>query len=145
LVIAFGFLFNIINSYLNGRYIFTFSSQYTVEWLFDFRFILGVFIFLTGFAVNLWADYTMKRQKSTSKAYVIPYGGLYHWISCPNYLGEIIEWIGWAIMTWSLPGLAFALWTIANLVPRSRANHKWYISHFPDYPDTRRALLPKLW
>jgi len=77
--------------------------------------------------------------------YRIPQGGLYRWISCLNYFGEIIEWAGWAIATWSLPGLAFAVWTFANLAPRARAHHAWYHQHFPEYPRERRALLPGIW
>jgi len=74
--------------------------------------------------------------------YRVPEGGLYRWVSCPNYLGEIVEWLGWAVATWSLPGLAFAVFTMANLVPRAMANHRWYRQEFPDYPETRRALIP---
>jgi hypothetical protein len=44
-------------------------------------------------------------------------------VSCPNYLGEILEWIGWAIATWSLAGWVFAIWTMANLAPRAFTNH----------------------
>ena len=61
------------------------------------------------------------------------------------HLGEIIIWTGWAIATWSLPGLAFALWTAANLIPRAQANHRWYQNHFPDYPAKRKTLFPGLW
>ena len=70
---------------------------------------------------------------------------MYRWISCPNYFGEIIEWIGWAIATWSLAGLAFALWTAANLVPRAYSHHQWYRESFTDYPPERKALVPRLW
>jgi protein-S-isoprenylcysteine O-methyltransferase Ste14 len=70
---------------------------------------------------------------------------MYRWISCPNYFGEIVEWIGWAIATWSLAGLAFALWTAANLAPRARSHHQWYRESFADYPQERKALVPRLW
>jgi protein-S-isoprenylcysteine O-methyltransferase Ste14 len=76
--------------------------------------------------------------------YKIPRGGLFRWLSCPNYFGEILEWSGWAIATWSVPGLAFALWGAANLVPRARATHRFYRETFPDYPKERRALVPGL-
>ena len=77
--------------------------------------------------------------------YKIPNGHMFKWISCPNYFGEILEWIGWALATWSLAGLSFAFWAIANLVPRARANHKWYKENFSAYPETRKALIPKVW
>jgi len=74
--------------------------------------------------------------------YKIPNGGLFRWISCPNYLGEIIEWVGWALATWSLPGMSFALWTAANLIPRAISHHKWYKTKFKDYPHRRKAIIP---
>ena len=65
-------------------------------------------------------------------------------MSCPNYLGEIIEWVGWAVATWSLAGLSFAVWTAANLIPRAWQHHRWYRAEFPDYPKERKAVIPFL-
>jgi 3-oxo-5-alpha-steroid 4-dehydrogenase 1 len=146
IIVGFGLLFNIGNAYLNGHYIFSFSGDYGNEWLWDPRFIAGVALFITGFIINRRADRTLHNLgKSAGSGYQIPYGGLYRWISCPNYLGEVIIWLGWALATWSLPGLAFAVWTAANLIPRARSHHAWYRQHFPDYPPRRRALLPGIW
>ena len=74
--------------------------------------------------------------------YKNPLGGLYRFVSCPNYPGERLEWFGWALATWSLGGLVFALWTVANLAPRAMANHRWYQEKFEEYPKERRALVP---
>ena len=63
-------------------------------------------------------------------------------VCCPNLSGEIIEWVGFALLTWSLPGLAFALWTVANLVPRALWRRKWYRENFSGYPRERAALFP---
>ena len=43
-----------------------------------------------------------------------------------NYLGEIIEWTGFAILSWSMAGVVFLLWAVANLVPRSKAVYERY-------------------
>jgi steroid 5-alpha reductase family enzyme len=145
-VVISAFIFNIVNGYLNGRYIFTLSDGYANEWLGDPRFIIGLTLFVTGFVINRRADRTLRNLREPNESdYKIPYGQMYRWISCPNYLGEILIWIGWAISTWSLPGLAFAVWTTANLVPRAYSHHIWYRKHFPDYPTERKALLPGLW
>jgi 3-oxo-5-alpha-steroid 4-dehydrogenase 1 len=145
-VISLGILFNGVNAYLNGRYIFTFSAGYANQWLADPRFVSGVVLFLIGFVINRQADHTLRNLRKPGESdYKVPYGGLYRWISCPNYLGEILTWIGWAVATWSLPGLSFAVWTIANLVPRARAHHAWYRAHFSDYPTQRKALVPGVW
>jgi protein-S-isoprenylcysteine O-methyltransferase Ste14 len=63
-------------------------------------------------------------------------------VSCPNYLGEMLEWFGWALATWSIAGLAFALYTVANLLPRALQHHRWYRAKFADYPADRKALVP---
>lgn len=146
LIVGLALFFNLVNSYLNGRYLFNFSSSYSTEWLYDFRFIGGFLLFICGFAINHHADEILLRLRNAQKSgYKIPHGGLYRWVSCPNYLGEIIEWLGWALATWSWPGLVFAAWTVANLVPRARSHHRWYREHFPDYPKERKALIPYLW
>jgi 3-oxo-5-alpha-steroid 4-dehydrogenase 1 len=145
-VVGMGFLFNMGNAYLNGRYIFTFSGGYANEWLASPQFICGLVLFLAGFIINRRADNVLRNLREPAVSdYKIPCGGLYRWISCPNYLGEIITWTGWAVATWSLAGLAFAVWTAANLVPRARAHHIWYHEHFPDYPTERKALVPGVW
>jgi 3-oxo-5-alpha-steroid 4-dehydrogenase 1 len=146
LIMFFAFFFNMGNAYLNGRYLFTFSPVYSNEWLKDPRFIIGLILFITGFIINRRADHILRSLRAPGESdYKIPFGDLYQWISCPNYLGEITIWTGWAIATWSLPGLTFALWTIANLAPRARAHHKWYREHFSDYPPERKALIPGIW
>ena len=61
-----------------------------------------------------------------------------------DYLGEILEWAGWALATWSFAGSAFAVFTLANLLPRALANHGWFKTQFADYPSSRRALIPYL-
>ena len=146
LVIGSGVFFNVVNAYLNGRYIFALSNGYGNEWLKDPRLVIGLLLFITGFVVNRWADRVLYGlRKSGETVYGIPHGGLYRWISCPNYFGEIIMWIGWAIATWSLPGLAFAVWTAANLVPRARSHQQWYHQQFNNYPPERKALVPRIW
>jgi 3-oxo-5-alpha-steroid 4-dehydrogenase 1 len=146
LVMLLAIFFNIGNSYTNGHYLFTLSGGYPNSWLIDPRFWMGCAIFLAGFIINRWADRTLQTLREPGEVgYKIPFGGLYEWISCPNYFGEIIEWLGWAIATWSLPGLAFAVWTFANLAPRARTHHAWYNANFPAYPKERKALIPGVW
>ena len=142
LVVGSGFLFNAINAYINARFISEFGG-YATEWLADPRFLIGVGIFLAGLALNLHSDNTLMRLRRPGETgYAIPQGGGFRFVSCPNYLGEILEWAGWAAATWSSCGLAFMLFTVANLAPRARSNHRWYRETFSDYPAHRRALIP---
>jgi steroid 5-alpha reductase family enzyme len=145
-VVGMGFLFNIGNAYLNGRYLFTLSGGYGNSWLMTPQFIIGAALFVAGFIINRWADDSLRNLRQPGESgHKIPDGGLYRWISCPNYFGEMLTWVGWAMATWSLPGLAFAVFTVANLAPRARAHHMWYKRQFKDYPSQRKALLPVIW
>ncbi|KQV06739.1 methyltransferase [Leifsonia sp. Root112D2] len=139
--------FNLLNTWVNARWISQYGS-YPASWLGDPRFWIGVVLFVGGYALNVTSDRILRRLRRSKTAgaatggYSIPQGGGYRFVSSPNYLGEIIEWTGWAIATWSIAGLAFALYTFANLAPRAMANHRWYQQTFDDYPAERKALIP---
>lgn len=138
---------NMIISFLNAAILSwsVLGHTYDTSWLTDPRFILGAAIFVLGYRVNRKADAMLAAlRKPGETGYKIPRGWLYEKISCPNYLGEFMVWIGWAIATWSLGGLAFVLWTMANLVPRALQNHGWYHEKFSDYPKERKAVFPYL-
>jgi protein-S-isoprenylcysteine O-methyltransferase Ste14 len=140
-VMAMAIAFNLLNATINAHWVSALGT-YPASWLTDPRFVVGALVFLAGLAVNLSADRTLRALRAGGAGYQIPHGGLYRWVSCPNYLGEIVEWCGWALATWSPAGLAFAVYTAANLAPRAISNHHWYLSRFPDYPPGRRALIP---
>lgn len=144
LVALWAALFNLGNGYLNGRWVFGIHS-YPIDWLASPRFVIGAALFLFGWYVNVQSDAILRALRRPGETgYKIPHGGLYRWVSSPNYLGEMLEWIGWSIATWSPAGVVFAVWTIANLGPRALTNHRWYRERFPDYPSERRALVPYL-
>lgn len=141
-VVGSGFAFNVVNAYVNARFISHFGA-YGPGWLADPRFLAGLAIFATGFALNIHSDnILLGLRKSGGSGYSIPRGGAFRYVSCPNYLGELLEWAGWALATWSLGGLAFFTYTAANLVPRALSHHRWYREWFEDYPPGRRALVP---
>ena len=135
--------FNVINAGLNGYYL-GWLAYCPTNWLADPRFIAGVVLFAAGAAANLWADNRLISLRSADTEYAIPRGGLFERVSCPNHLGEIVEWCGFALMCWSLPALSFAIWTAANLIPRALSHHRWYRARFADYPAGRSAVIPFL-
>jgi len=138
------FVFNLLNAYLNARWLSHFG-EYDSNWLSDPRFLCGAALLLVGWLINIHSDTILVRLRAPGETgYKVPHGGLYRWISCPNYFGEMLEWIGWALATWSTAGLAFALYTAANLVPRAVAHHRWYHDRFDTYPEDRRAVIPYL-
>ena len=144
LIVALAFVFNLLNGFINARWVSE-LGEYPDAWFDDPRFLAGAALFLTGLAVNILSDRTLLRLRAPGETgYRVPRGGLFEWVSCPNYLGEMVEWFGWALATWSWAGLAFAIYTVANLAPRALSHHAWYRERFPDYPRERRALLPHL-
>ncbi len=142
-VVILAVIFNTVNCLINGIWLFSLSGGYELSWMTDPRFIFGVVLFFFGMIINIKSDdilFSLRDDGSTG--YKIPRGGLFEKVSSPNYFGEIIEWIGFAIATWSLAGLTFAIWTFCNLAPRAFAHHRWYNEEFPDYPEDRKALIP---
>ncbi|MEM6725842.1 MAG: DUF1295 domain-containing protein [Bacteroidota bacterium] len=134
--------FNLFNSFFIGYYL-GYLADYSIDWLTDPRFIIGSILFFTGMYINWRADYSLiNLRKPGETGYKIPRGWLFKYISCPNHFGEIIEWLGFAILFWAMPGLSFFIWTFANLVPRTLNHHKWYQEKFADYPKERKAVFP---
>lgn len=134
--------FNFVNGFINGYYLGSLAS-YSVSWMTDPRFIFGIVMFIGGMTVNWQSDNILIHlRKPGQTGYIIPQKGLFRLVSCPNHFGEMIEWFGFALMTWCTPALAFAIWTVVNLLPRALHHHRWYKGTFPDYPSNRRALIP---
>lgn len=144
-IMLMGMSFNLVNGFLIGYFLGE-IMVYPESWLTSPQFIIGTIIFFVGMFIN-WQSDTMliNLRKPGETGYKIPQKGLFKYVSCPNLFGEVLEWGGFAILTWSLPGLAFFLWTFANLVPRALSHHKWYLEKFPDYPKERKAVIPFLW
>ena len=92
--------------------------------------------------INRYSDNMLISLRQANKQYQIPRGGIFRYISCPNHFGEIVDWIGFAIIALSLGSLSFALWTSFNLIPRAMNHHNWYKNNFKDYPKDRRAVIP---
>lgn len=138
--------FNSCNGFFLGYGLaYIYPDMYAEGWLTNPVSLIGIALFLVGFLINFDADNRLlKLRKPGESGYKIPFGGMYNWVSCPNYLGEIIEWSGYAILLWNLPGISFLIWTIANLAPRALSHHKWYQEKFPEYPKQRKALIPFL-
>ena len=139
-IVASAFFFNMVNGILNGYFL----TLLQFESISEFYLILGFIIFIIGFYINISSDNLLIKLRTNQKGYVIPNGKLFNYVSCPNFFGEIIEWLGFAIMTLNPGSLSFLIWTICNLIPRSKAHHKWYKENFENYPKKRKAVIPYL-
>jgi protein-S-isoprenylcysteine O-methyltransferase Ste14 len=143
LLVGFAIGFNLLNGYNNGTALiangFAGASTHSIH------FLAGALMFAAGFTVHCQADHIIRMLRMPGETgYRVPRGGLFRWVSSPHYLGEIIQWTGWAIMTWSLAGVAFALFTVCNLAPRAISNHRWYRERFADYPAERKIIIPRV-
>ena len=139
-IVASAFFFNMVNGILNGHFL----TLLQFESISELYLILGFIIFIIGFYINISSDNLLIKLRTNQKGYVIPNGKLFNYVSCPNFFGEIIEWLGFAIMTLNPGSLSFLIWTICNLIPRSKAHHKWYKENFENYPKKRKAVIPYL-
>ena len=139
-------VWNVINGYIQGHFLFHiapldpfYQQLYTVSWLTDPRFIIGTIIFITGWIINMHSDHVIRHlRKPGDTAHYLPKKGLYKYVTSANYFGEITEWLGFAILTWSLAGLLFFWFSCCNLVPRSNAIYKKYEEEFPDEFDRKK-------
>lgn len=128
-----GMTFNTINAYLLAGWIFRLSPEgmYAADWLLSPQFIAGTILFITGMLINLHSDNIIRHlRKPGDTRHYIPHGGLYKYVAAANYTGELIEWVGYAVLTWSMAGVVFAIWTFANLAPRARKLHERYAARF---------------
>ena len=143
LLVALAFLFNCLNGFVNGYYLFVINPNYDLTWLLSWPFVAGVVLYLLGLSLHIRADAILRSlRKPGETEYKTPTSHIFKYTTNPNYLGETVQWFGWALMAFSLPGLAFAVFTVANLLPRAISNHKWYQTHFPEYATPRKALIP---
>ncbi len=139
-IVISAFVFNLFNGFFVGYEIGYLSQEFN----FGINTIIGAVIFLSGMYINRSSDNKLISLRKENKEYQIPQGAMFKYISCPNHFGEIIEWIGFAIISFNLGTLSFALWTAFNLIPRAMNHHKWYRIYFTEYPKDRKAVIPFL-
>jgi 3-oxo-5-alpha-steroid 4-dehydrogenase 1 len=150
-VIVTGWAVTALHGYFHAAFFTRLGAHYATGWLVDPRFLVGLALYYACFALNLHSDSIIRDLRTPdevaagTKAYRVPRGGLFRWVTCPSYLSELGAWAGLALCTWSLAGVFIFLVSAANLVPRAHATHRWYRERFPDYPPERKALIPYLW
>lgn len=149
-IVAMGMIFNTINAYMIGGWIFFTSpaDRYPDSWLLSPLFLLGCLVFFAGMAINLHSDHVIRNLRLPGDTrHYIPRRGLYRHVIGANYFGEFTEWVGFALLTWSVPGAVFALWTFANLAPRAKSLSKRYAAEFGDaYTSLKlRYIIPHIY
>ena len=149
-VMLMGLVFNILNAYMIGGWLFEMapSGMYTTAWFHSPQFIIGLLVFFLGMGINLHSDHVIRnlRKPGDTKHY-IPRKGFYKYVTSANYFGELTEWIGYAILTWSPAGVLFAVWTFANLGPRAKSLTEKYIEEFAEEYTSlnKKHIIPFIW
>lgn len=141
-IVIMGALFNTLNAFMQGGWLFYVSpaDYYPLSWLRSLPFIAGTALFLYGMYVNIQSDGIIRSlRKPGDTAHYLPQGGMFRYVTSANYLGEWLEWTGFAILTWSWAGAVFSLWTFANLAPRAARIYDLYSREFPDQLDTHKV------
>ena len=104
-----------------------------------FLYILGIFLHYVGDAQKF---YTLRLQKGLIE------DGLFARTRNPNYLGEILIYVSFAIMSWHwLPFLVLAAWVFGFFVRNTWAKDRSLARHpgFASYKARTGLLFPKAW
>jgi 3-oxo-5-alpha-steroid 4-dehydrogenase 1 len=137
-----GVMYCSCNAFVNAMWI-AHIHEYQLQNPIDFRLLVGVVIFLIGFYINKRYDHELiKMRKNGGPEYGVSNIGLFKYIVSPNYFGEIVTWLGFAIAAWSLPSVLFLVVTFMNLTPRAIKNLEWYREQFPAYGRDKKAVIP---
>ena len=115
----------------------------------------GLVVMITGLLLEAVADLQKARFKRTSPDRFCDIG-LYRWVRCPNYLGEIVFWLGnWAaglgayagVLRWSVPLLGLVAIVLIMIGSTKRLELKQRDRYgdradFQDYVRTVPVLFP---
>lgn len=136
------FLYCSYNGFMQSYYLLC-LAEYPASYYQSINFVLGVLLFFCGIAINIHSDNIITHLRKPGETdYKIPRGGLFEYVSCANYFGEIMEWCGFALATLSYPAFSFAVSTALFLGMRALDHHRFYLKKFENYPRSRKAVIP---
>ena len=146
-IMLMGITFNVINGVMQGGGLYWFPNPDFAEgasYLLRWNAIAGIVLFLAGLGINWHSDHVIRnlRKPGDTKHY-LPQRGMYRYVTSANYLGELMEWTGFALAAATPVAWLFPIWTAANLVPRAHAIHKKYRMEFGDEAvGQRKRVIP---
>lgn len=145
-ILLMGFFFNLLNGFMLGENLFHFTPAHLCsnDWFTTPSFVTGTLLFIVGMGINLHSDHVIRNLRSAGDTrHYLPQKGMYKYVTAGNYLGELIEWAGFAILTQSEAAWIFVLWTFANLAPRAYAIRQYYRKEFGrEAVGARKCLIP---
>ena len=133
-IMLMGIVFNLINGFLQGGGLYLFPNpdfQEGASYLLRPNSIGGILLFIVGMLINLHSDHVIRHLRQLGDTcHYLPQKGMYRYVTSANYLGEIMEWVGFALAAATPAAWVFPIWTAANLVPRAHAIYNRYKEEF---------------
>ena len=112
---------------------------------------LGVGLFVIAELCNLKAHVDLRNLRPAgSRIRKVPNTLLFSLVSCPNYLCEILAWVGFTLASQSVAAGVFTLVGAAQMTQWALQKHKRYRREFDGvdgrelYPKGRKAIMPFL-
>ncbi|PSN61195.1 synaptic glyco protein SC2 [Corynespora cassiicola Philippines] len=107
----------------------------------------GLALFVAAELANLSTHLALRdlrRPGSTERG--IPRGFGFGWVTCPNYLFEVLAWVGVALVSWNLATVLFIVIAAAQMGVWAKKKERRYRKEFGDrYKRKRFAMLPGIW
>ena len=110
---------------------------------------IGPILFVVSELLNLKAHIDLRNLRPAgTRIRQVPRGLLFKFISCPNYLFEILAWVGFTMAGQSVAAASFMVVGAAQMTVWAIQKHKRYRKEFngedgrEQYPRNRRILLP---
>lgn len=104
---------------------------------------VGMVLWGLGTSLNLYHHWLLSRlRKDGAGGYHLPRGGLFGWVACPHYFGELVAWFGFALVFHHITALVFFSTMLLYLMGRSSATLSWYREKLTTTPEGWRRLIP---
>lgn len=110
------------------------------------KYLFGLTLFLYASYIQYNVHLTLARMnRNKNNTYSIPDGyWIFHYLSCPNYITEIIIYISLLIASHRTSAMAsLFIWMFVNQSLLALLNHRWYKNYYKElYPANRCVLIP---
>nr|CDS28523.1 synaptic glycoprotein sc2 [Hymenolepis microstoma] len=129
---------------------FTNHPLYTTAYFGCPQICTGLGLFLVGEIGNFCCHIALRNLRpvgSTVRKMPRPVASnlptfLFDFVACPNYTYEVLSWIGFTIMTQTLPAALFTLFGFVTMAQWARKKLRAYRKEFESCPKGLKAIVP---
>merc|ERR1712146_513725 len=94
----------------------------------SFAKISGVVLYTLGITSNFFHHWLLSRaRKGKEYVPVTEIGGLFGTLTCPHYVAEVMEWVGFALVGRTIFHYTVASFFAIYLGGRARQTKQWYL------------------